>query len=161
MLTLANDRGTTLLEAIVAAGLLVTIAVGTASFILLARRLGERTEQLTMATTLAAARLDVLRAVPLRYEIDGTESAFAGLAFSPADALERNASGYWDTTDESGLVLPGPAAAGAAFVRRWAIAPALSGAAQARAIEVCVFEWPAERNPVPLACLASARTRQP
>jgi type II secretory pathway pseudopilin PulG len=161
MLALRNNRGTTLLEAVVAASLLVTLAVGTASLILLARRLGDRAEQLIAATTLAAARLEALRAIPWQYDIDGAQPEFPGLAFSPADALNRNSTGFWDATDESGQVLPGHAPAGAAFVRRWSIVPALTGPALAKALEVCVYREPVEQNPVPLACLASARTRQP
>jgi hypothetical protein len=161
MLPLRSHRGTTLLETIVAASLLTIIAVGTASLILLARRLGDRAEQLITATTLAAARLEALRAIPWEYGIDGAEPEIAGLSLSPPDALERDSTGFWDVTDESGRPRSSPTEPGAAFVRRWAIAPAVAGPARARGIEVCVFGLPVERNPVPLACLASARTRQP
>ena len=47
-----DERGTTLVEAIVAAGLLVTLATGTATLIGLARRLGNSAEQLMAAATL-------------------------------------------------------------------------------------------------------------
>jgi type II secretory pathway pseudopilin PulG len=161
MLALRADRGTTLLESIVAASLLATIAVGTASLILLARRLGDRAEQLITATTLAAARLEALRAIPWQYDITGAVPDLASLSLSPPDALERNSNGFWDAIDEAGRPRSGPAEPLAAFVRRWAIVPAVTGAAQARGIEVCVFRLPVERNPVPLACLVSARTRQP
>jgi hypothetical protein len=161
MPALRTDRGTTLLESIVAASLLATIAVGTASLILLARRLGDRAEQLITATTLAAARLEALRAIPWQYDIDGAVPEVSGLALSPPDALERNSTGFWDAIDESGRPRSSPAEPGAAFVRRWAIVSAVAGPAQARGIEVCVFRLPAERDSVPLACLASARTRQP
>jgi hypothetical protein len=159
MPALRADRGTTLLEAIVAASLLATIAVGTASLILLARRLGERAEQLMTATTLAAARLEALRSIPWVYDIGGAVPEVADLSLSPPDALERNATGFWDATDGSGRPLS--SSTEPAFLRRWAIASAVAGPAQARGIEVCVFTWPVERNPVPLACLAGARTRQP
>jgi len=161
MLALRADRGTTLLESIVAASLLATIAVGTASLILLARRLGDRAEQLITATTLAAARLEALRAIPWHYDIAGAVPDIASLSLSPPDALERNSTGFWDAIDEAGRPRSSPAEPLAAYVRRWAIVPALTGAAQARGIEVCVFRLPVEQTPVPLACLVSARTRQP
>jgi hypothetical protein len=161
MLALRDQHGTTLLEAVVAASLLVTVSAGTASLIVLAHRVGVQTEQGMTATTLAAARLQALRAVPWHYEIDGSLPEVSVLAYSPPDALDRNATGYWDVIDESGGLLGSSEAEGAAFVRRWAVWPVTSGAAQARALEVCVFAWPADGNPVPLACLAGVRTRQP
>jgi hypothetical protein len=161
MRAIFSERGATLVEVTVAASLLVTMVAGTASLILLAHRVGEQIELLMQATALAAARLHVLRAVPWRYEIDGTAPEAPGLSLSPVDALDRDAAGYWDATDERGQPLSDSAAAGAAFVRRWAIRPVASGSALARAIEVCVFRAPVDRHPTPLACLASVRTRQP
>jgi hypothetical protein len=146
----------------VAASLLVTMAAGTASLILLAHRVGEQVERLMQATTLAAAQLQVLRAVPWRYEADGSVPEPPGLDYSPVDALERGVAGYWDAMDEHGQPLSGSAtAAGAAFVRRWAIRPMASGSGQSRAVEVCVFAGPVDRHPAALVCLASVRTRQP
>ena len=161
MLALRDQHGTTLLEAVVAASLLVTVSAGTASLIALAHRVGVQTEQGMTATTLAAARLQGLRAVPWHYEIDGSVPEVSVLAYSPPDALDRNATGYWDVIDESGRLLASSETEGAAFVRRWAVWPVTSGATQVRALEVCVFAWPADGNPVPLACLAGVRTRQP
>lgn len=160
MSSFKSQRGTTLLEAVFAAGLLTTLVAGTASLILLAHRVGVQTEQSTTATLLAAARLQALRAVPWRYEIDGTTPAVASLADSPPDALEHDVSGYSDVTDDAGRVVDGHES-GRAFVRRWAISPLFSGATQSRTIEVCVFAWPADRHPQPLACLTGVRTRQP
>ena len=105
MLALRDQHGTTLLEAVVAAGLLVTVSAGTASLIVLAHRVGAQTEQGMTATTLAAARLQALRAVPWRYEIDGSVPEVSALAYSPPDALDRNTTGYWDVIDESGRPL--------------------------------------------------------
>jgi hypothetical protein len=161
MRALLSARGATLVEVLVAASLLITMAAGMASLILLAHRAGEQVEHLLQATALAATRVQVLRAVPWRYEIDGSAPEAPGLDYSPADALDRNAAGYWDAADERGQPLSDSAAAGATFVRRWAIRPVPSGSTQARAIEVCVFRAPVDRHPAPLACQVSVRTRQP
>lgn len=160
MPSLKCQRGTTLLEALFATGLLTTLVAGTAALILLAHRVGVESEQSTTATLLAVARLQALRAVPWRYEIDGTTPVVAALADSPPGALDHDASGYSDVTDETGRVQDGDAI-GRAFVRRWAVSPVVSGATHTRTIEVCVFRWPADRHPIPLVCLAGVRTRQP
>lgn len=157
---LHDQRGTTLLEALFAASLLATLVAGTAALIVLAHRVGGQSEQAAAATLLAGARLQALRAVPWRYEIDGTAPEVAALAYSPPGALEHDTNGYADITDESGRVLDDQEV-GQAFVRRWAVSPVTSGSMRARAIEVCVFAWPADRHPVPLVCLADVRTRQP
>ena len=161
MPTLRAQRGITLLEALLAASLLITVVSGTAALIVLAHRVGVQTEQATTATLLAAARLQALRAVPWRYEIDGTAPEVGALAYSPPGALDDDTSGYCDVTDDSGRPLDGGDRDGMAFVRRWAVSPVLSGPAQGRALEVCVFTWPADQHPGPLACLAGVRTRQP
>jgi hypothetical protein len=161
MPTLHDQRGTTLLEALFAASLLTTLVAGTAALIVLAHRVGARTEEAATATLLAGDRLQALRAAPWRYEIDGTVPDLAALAYSPPGALDHETSGYSDVTDDAGRTLANLEDDAPAFVRRWAISPVLAGPAQGRALEVCVFTWPADRHPVPLVCLAGVRTRQP
>lgn len=156
-----RERGATLVEAIVASALLVTLAIGTASLIVLGRRLSERTEQSMAATSLATARLQALRAIPWDHGLDGAASEAAALAYSPPDALDRNVPGQWQATDPSGRPIGAGGSGGAVFVIRWAIWPVTAGTPDARAIEVCVFPWPGADQTLPLTCLASARTRQP
>jgi hypothetical protein len=160
MTSLHDERGTTLLEALFAAALLITLVAGTAALIVLAHRVGVQSEQTTTATVLAVARLQALRSVPWRYEIDGTAPEAPALAYSPSGALDQDTDGYWDAVDEAGRPVVAPQD-GAAFVRRWAVSPALSGSLQTRSLEVCVFRWPADRDADPLVCVADARTRQP
>lgn len=160
MSILRDQRGTTLLEALIAASLLTTLVAGTAVLIVLAHRVGVQSEQSTTAVLLAVTRLQALRAVPWRYETDGTAPEVPVLAYSPPGALEQNTTGYWDVTDESGRPLE-PPAGGAAFVRRWALSPVAFASTQTRGVEVCVFVWPAGRDADPLACVADVRTRQP
>jgi hypothetical protein len=155
-----DERGTTLLEALFAASLLITLVAGTASLLVLAHRVGVDSAQATTATLLAVTRLQAWRAVPWRYEIDGTVPEHPQLAYSPPGALERDIDGYWDVVDEAGRP-PARPQIGAAFVRRWSVVPIASGSTQARGLEVCVFAAPVDRHPDPLVCIADVRTRQP
>ena len=154
------ERGTTIVEALVAASLLITLVGGVAHLILQSHRFVVRAEQMTVATIAASARLERLRAVPWEYDLAGAEREAPALEMSPPGALERNVDGFHESLDSAGGPLVGPPPGGAAYLRRWAIVPIGDGAA-ARAIEVCVFAWPASGGAPPLACLASVRTRQP
>ena len=160
MILLRDEHGATLLEALFAASLLTTLVAGTAALIVMAHRVGEQTEQTATATLLAVTRLQALRAVPWRYEIDGTTPEMPALAYSPPGALAQDTDGYWDAVDEAGRPVA-PPRTGASFIRRWAVSPVSSGSIQSRGLEVCVFISPAERHPDPLVCVADVRTRQP
>jgi prepilin-type N-terminal cleavage/methylation domain-containing protein len=98
-----NDRGFTLIESLVALGLVVAIALGSAQLftIAIARTLFAR-EQLAMSL-LASTKVDDLAAAAA----DGT------IALSPSDALERTTTEWADTQVQ----------AGRAYVRRWRVSP--------------------------------------
>jgi hypothetical protein len=147
-----DARGSTLVEAVVA---------GTASLILLAHRLGTRAEQSIMATTLATARLQTLRATPWTYDLAGGVPVVPSLAQAPPDALDRNTPGFWQAVDDTGAPLGSTGAEHASFVVRWAPRPLDLGGIDARGLEVCVFAWPASDAAAPLVCVASVRARQP
>jgi hypothetical protein len=155
------ERGATLVEAIVAGGLLITLASGTATLITLARRLDVRAEQLMAATSIATARLQALRAIPWEYGLDGSANDATSLSVTPADALERNTTGCFEIVDGSGRDVFDGGAGGGRYAVRWKIRPSIAAAADTRSIEVCVFVWPSPSGAPPLACVASARTRQP
>jgi prepilin-type N-terminal cleavage/methylation domain-containing protein len=93
--------GFTLIESLVAMGLLVVIALGSAQLftMALARNISAR-EQLAMSL-LASTKVDVLAALAA----DGT------IAWSPQDSLERSVAGYVDA----------PVAGGRGYVRRWRV----------------------------------------
>jgi prepilin-type N-terminal cleavage/methylation domain-containing protein len=97
-----HDDGFTLIESIVAMGLVVTVALGSAQLfsIAIARNLHAR-EQLVMSL-LAAARVNDLAAAAA----DGT------IALSPPESLERSIDSCADTPVDGG---------GRPFVRRWRI----------------------------------------
>ena len=112
------------------------------------------------ATTLAAsARLQALRAVPVALR-DSTgsvpEVAGAGDARRPMRSIAtRRAIHETSSTKAVDAVAdvrrPKARPSSAMGDRR---RPATVGAAQARALEVCVFAWPADGIRVPLTCLA-------
>lgn len=144
-----------------AAALLTTIAGGTATLILTGHQLGVRAEQTLVATSLARSRLARLLAVPWQYQPGGTAPPVPALAIAPDDALDRSVSGFSEVTDHAGRTEGSPEADGSQFVVRWAVWPLTIGPSEGRALEVCVFSWPAGAGAMPLACLASARVRQP
>ena len=156
-----GERGATLIEAILAAGLLMTLAAGTATLITLSRRLGMQAEQLMAATTIATARLQTLRALPWDYGLDGSANEVARLAPTPADALERNTMGCFAVLDDSGRAVTEPDAGPVTYTARWKVQPSIAAVSDTRTIEICVFAWPAAAGAPPLVCVASARTRQP
>lgn len=156
-----SQKGLTLIEAVVAASLLLTLAGGVAHLFLLAHRFALVAERMTVAVAAAGSRLDALRAVPWHYDLAGAAPEVAALALSPEDALDRDIAGLHDRLDATGRPLPGVGAGQPAFVRRWALFPPTGDPATGRGIEVCVFAWPAAPGAGPLACLASARTLQP
>jgi hypothetical protein len=108
---------------------------------LVAARAGDASKATTVATTLAAQKLEQLRSLAWGTSSDGTpvedrESDVAewpdrptggsGLALSPPGTLNENTAGYVDFLDASGRWVgsgrstPGPAV----FARRWSIEPA-------------------------------------
>jgi len=96
-----NDRGFTLLEALIATGLLIVIALGSAQLfsIAIARNLSAR-EQLVMSL-LASTKVD-----------DLADAAAEGpIELSPSDSLERAAAGWTDVSVHSGRP----------YVRRWRV----------------------------------------
>ena len=85
-----GERGTTLVEALVAASLLVTLVSGVAYLIVQAHRFAVRAERMTVAVVAASSRLERLRAVPWEYDLAGIERDAPALAMSPPDAIDRD-----------------------------------------------------------------------
>jgi prepilin-type N-terminal cleavage/methylation domain-containing protein len=129
-----SARGFTLIEVIVAAGLLVVIALGTAQLfgVSLQRNIAAR-DQLMM-TTLAARALDQLIAT----------AAGGALTTSPPDSLDRDYDGFGDMAGQGGAI----------YARRWWIAlpPEHGGATAAIVVRVFRPETPGQR--VEIASLA-------
>lgn len=114
-----RDSGFTLVEALIATGLTMTVALGTAQLfsVAIAQNLAARDQ--TLMGLAAAAKIDALAAAV----------ADGAIAATPEDALDRNADGCYDSVEQSGRV----------YVRRWRIAEVPGFGASAYAIAVRVM----------------------
>jgi prepilin-type N-terminal cleavage/methylation domain-containing protein len=133
--------GFTLLEVLIALTLLTGSLLVVAQLMVVAVRAGEASKETSMATALAAQKIEQLRSLAWGMAPDGATaddvecdvafwpdrpSGGPGLALSPPDSLSDNTPGYVDYLDSAGRWIgsgsspPGPAA----FVRRWSIEPA-------------------------------------
>jgi hypothetical protein len=154
------ERGSTLVEVLVASGLLITLVGGLAQLLVGARRAVVLAERSAAAVLAAHDRLEGLRAIALTWDVAGTPYAGDDLLPSPVDALDRDVDGYSDVVDLGGRPVDDPGAGAARFVRRWAVIAMGSDEPAALALEVCVFDL-APPMEAPLVCLATVRARQP
>ncbi len=116
---MADERGFSLLEALIASVILVVALVSLAHLFGLAIRSNIAARSTTTATVLAQQKLEELRGL-----------TWTGLRQSPANALQENAPGFVDYVDQFGETREGGAdpPAGAIYTRRWAIDPLPAGA---------------------------------
>jgi len=151
---MSDERGFSLLEALIATGILAASLVSVAHLFGLAIRSNIAARSTTAATVLGQQKLEELRALP-----------WTGLSQSPASALEENAAGFVDYVDQFGENRGGGAdpSAGAIYTRRWAI-EALPPTPDTVVIQVRVMRTSlrsaAGRLPEE-ARLITARTRKP
>ncbi|MGH9387118.1 MAG: type IV pilus modification PilV family protein [Vicinamibacterales bacterium] len=155
-----HERGFTLMETLIAAGILVTVLASLAQLVAWsvtqARDAGRRSRALTAAQD----QLEKLRGLPWTLDLNGEAVSHPALAISPADSLDESVAGYTDSVDEAGQVVDGPPAI---IVRRWAVMSIESGTPDAISIVVCAFRAPALGVPREGAdgCVSTARVRQP
>jgi type II secretory pathway pseudopilin PulG len=152
-----SSRGFTLLETVVASGILVTALAGIAQLFVLSTHLTRQAGASGAALVAAQDRIESLRALAFGYDESGVSITDPGLQPSPGSSLNDDITPYVDWVDATGR----PAASSAAvFTRRWRVSALASH--PALAIEVCVFTAPAgNRGPQSAdACLSTIRTRQ-
>jgi prepilin-type N-terminal cleavage/methylation domain-containing protein len=132
-------RGFTLVEVVVATGILVTIAAGTTQLFAVAiRQSAAARQQLAMSLAASAKIEDVAAAV-----------ASADPPVLIAGAIDRAVEGYADVVVQSG----------AAFERRWIVAPLSSYAPTAVLIAVRVAARGAQgAQPIEVVTIREART---
>jgi type II secretory pathway pseudopilin PulG len=153
-------RGFTMVETLIATGVLVTAIAGLAQLFLLSVRFTRDSGQFGVALVAAQDKLESLRSLTLGYGDDGAEATDARLRGSPPESLAENTDGFADWLDAAGNIAP---ERGAAYVRRWRITPLDADEPTALAIEVCVFEAATAARELSdaEACLATVRVRQP
>jgi type II secretory pathway pseudopilin PulG len=160
-MTQNRSGGFTLLETLIATGLIVTAAAGLAQLFALSVRFTRDAGQFGVALVAAQDKLESLRSLTFGYDAGGVALTDPDLRASPPHTLTTDVARYVDWLDERGSVVGG--AAGAAYVRRWRVSEIAADEPEAIAIDVCVYRVPGV-NAEPAhadACLATIRVRQP
>lgn len=156
-------RGFTLLETLIATGLIVTAVAGLAQLFALSVRFTRDAGQFGVALVAAQDKLESLRSLAFGYDEVGEAMTDPGLRVSPVNTLASDVERYVDWLDDRGSVVDGASgAAGAAYVRRWRVSEIAADEPAAIAIDVCVYRLPGV-NAEPAhadACLATIRVRQ-
>lgn len=155
------SRGFTLVETLIATGILITTIAGVAQLLAWSVRSTRESGQFGVALVAAQDKLESLRSLKYGFDDSGGPADVAALTPSPAWSLAEDAGSYVEWLDHSGRTVGD--ASQAEYVRRWRITLLDAQAPSALAIEVCVFRSPAmNRGPFAAeACLATVRSRQP
>ena len=154
MLTITSARGFTLIETLVATGILITALTGMAQLLVLSAQWSRQSGNGNAALIAAQGKIEELRAAMFGYDPGGGALTDPALQPSPTSTLQADQAPYVDWLDSSGAPVADPARA--TWTRRWRVTPAGGGLADAIAIEVCVFRARATEAE---ACLATIRTR--
>jgi len=137
----SNSRGFSLVEVMVAMGLLTVVSLGVAQLFALSTRANVIAKGQTSTTAMAEQKLEQLRGLTWGFDLTGQGLPVSdtttnltvtppthdgsGLNPSPAEALEQNTAGFVDFLDGAGgwvgtgMTPPGSAV----YIRRWSIQP--------------------------------------
>lgn len=156
-----SAAGFTLVETLIAAGLLVTAVAGLAQLFALSARFTRDGGQFGVAQVAAQDKIEMLRALTFGYGAGGSPITDSRLDSSPPESLGVDVGGYVDWLDEHGA--PRSETSGAAYVRRWRVTTIAADEPETIAIEVCVFRLPGvnTQSAHADACLTTIRVRQP
>lgn len=155
------DRGSSLIEVLVATVLATMATVALAGISLQALRMNADARSITVSTMLASQKMEQIGSLTWAFDAFGTAvsdtssdvtvsparpAGGVGLTPSPADALSLNRTGYCDFVDVNGASLGGCASApsGVQFARRWSI-DRLASSNDALLIQVSVTRVGSER----------------
>jgi prepilin-type N-terminal cleavage/methylation domain-containing protein len=137
----SSSRGFSLIEVVIAMGLLTAVSLGVAQLFALTTRANLIAKGQTSTTAMAEQKLEQLRGLTWGFDLEGqglplsdTTTNLAvyppahsgsGLNPSPSDSLEENTPGFVDFVDGSGTwVGTGTTPpASAVYIRRWSIQP--------------------------------------
>jgi type II secretory pathway pseudopilin PulG len=143
-----GDRGFSLIEVLISAGLLIVIAAGVAQVLVMAVRAGDAARMRTTATIAAVQKMEQLRSlqwsdrpdVTTDLSADPATDAGPGLQPSPGGTLESNVPPFVDHLTEAGAWTGRAADPGAAavYTRRWSVRPLDTDPADTLVFEVLV-----------------------
>jgi prepilin-type N-terminal cleavage/methylation domain-containing protein len=137
----SNSRGFSLIEVLVAMGLLTVVSLGVAQLFALSTRANVIAKGQTSTTAMAEQKLEQLRGLTWGFDLTGQGLPLSdtstnltvtppthngsGLNPSPTDALERNTTGFVDFLDGGGqwVGTGSTPPASAVYIRRWSIQP--------------------------------------
>jgi prepilin-type N-terminal cleavage/methylation domain-containing protein len=139
---MSSDRGFSLLEVLIAIAIVTLVLAAIAPLFALSVHANTAARTITVATLLAAAKMEQLRSLPWAFDASGRPIDDPRLAPSPSDALQRNTAGFCDFVDGAGRLLgetttPSP---GAVYLRRWSIEPLPADPANALVLQVLVTQ---------------------
>ena len=136
-----SNRGFSLVEVLIAMGLLTTVSLGVAQLFAASTNANRVARNATSTTSLAEQKMEQLRSLTWGFDLQGlglpltdTTTNLAtyphtpdggGLNPSPEGTLVRNIEGYVDYLDASGAYLDTGETppSGTVFIRRWAVLP--------------------------------------
>jgi hypothetical protein len=150
-----DEAGSSLVEAIVAVGLLASALASLAQMLGICIASNRSARAGSDATVLAQQKIEQLRGLAWGVDVTGAPMSDlstnttlpvempiggTGLSLSPGNTLTSNTNGWVDYVDRSGNVLGGGTEilAGAAYVRRWVVEPLPSNPSDAIVIRVLV-----------------------
>ena len=132
-----DERGTSLLEPLVAAAIVVTVAASTAHLLIWSRRAAWSAGAESAAVAIAAQKMEQLRSLAWHVAASGARvsddttnlapepptAGGSGLRGSPPNALAANIPGFMDYVGADGRSRGAGAVApvGAAYLRRWSV----------------------------------------
>ncbi|HYE89339.1 MAG TPA: hypothetical protein VEA16_23475, partial [Vicinamibacterales bacterium] len=114
--TQSSVRGFTVVETLVAAGILVTAMAGIAQLFILGAHLTRQASRSGAALLAAQNKLEELRGLPLGFDAAGGAVTHPDLQLSPASTLDADEPPYCDWLDAGGETQLDPDTA--VFVRR-------------------------------------------
>jgi prepilin-type N-terminal cleavage/methylation domain-containing protein len=165
-----SERGFSLLEVLIATTIVAVALSALAQLFMLSMNANRNAKATTMATVLAAQKMEQLRSLTWSLDARGTPLTDPYLASLPSGSLRQNAAGFFDLVSSSGesfgegTTVP----AGAMYLRRWSIEPLPADSGNAIVLQVLVtqrFErrmgagWNARRLPED-SHLITVRTRK-
>ena len=136
-----SSRGFSLVEVLVAMGILTTVSLGVAQLFAVSTRANLTAKGQTSTTVLAEQKMEQLRGLTWGYDSNGqglpvsdtstnlavfpVTATGSGLNPSPSDTLDQNRAGYVDFLNAHGAYVGTGTAvpAGASYIRRWSIEP--------------------------------------